>query len=128
MRLIYSKILPKTGATVVLVGMQAKRVEFYLRQSVGGVTLLALAGAAVGGERAVVSKSKLQGPYETVEQAVAARNAIAEALIEQGYHFAVELQPLWELDAQRVWAEVKAKNTAAAVDTRFKAEDVFLDW
>lgn len=122
MRLFYSKTLPNDCSVLVLVAECGRRIELYLRQSDEGTTLLALAGSNEP------SKSKLQGPYETVEQAIAARNAIAQVLINEGFNHALNHQPLWELAAQRAWGEVKSKNSAAKVDTTFKPQDVFLDW
>lgn len=121
MRLFYNKMLPSDSDVLVLVAQRGMRIEFYLRQSNDGATLLALAGSGRP------AKSKLQGPYETVEQAIAARNAIAHSLTREGFDHLVGKQPLWELAAQRAWGEVKSKNSAAKVDTTFKPQDVFLD-
>lgn len=143
MKLAFNKGLPSGGAVLVLVKPAAhewQRVEFYIKVDNDSVTLSALAGrssSALLAQSDVAkparmseqpTKWKQQGPFESVEQAVAIRNAIAQSLMAQAYQPLEGGLPLWELAHQRYWNQVQKVRMKAGVDTHFKPEDVFLDW
>lgn len=109
---------------VVLVDQSGLRVECHLRAEEGAsTTLLALSGRDGG-----VGKSKLQGPYETPAQAVAARKAIVAALVRSGFSLLPNEHPLWSMDAQRIIRQLRSVRANDSSRYKFDPKDVFLDW
>ena len=109
---------------VVLKDPSGLRVECHLRtEEDGSATLLALSGR---GDR--VGKSKLQGPYETPAQAVAARKAIVAELVRMGFSLAPNEHPLWSMDAQRIIRQLRSVRANDSSRYKFDPKDVFLDW
>ncbi len=76
----------------------------------------------------VNGKVKIQGPYETLPQAVAARNAIIHFLNTSGHSVLSETSAIWALAAQGGIRGARLTRDQSWVDTPFKPEDFFLDW
>lgn len=124
MHLNYDKSIPANAEPLVLRSAAQERVEIHLRQDADGVvTLLAFAGRGDKPERSVP-----QGPYERVEQAIAAKRAIAAELLRHGYSLATDVHPLWNLDAQRTINKIRSRKLASKASYAFDPKDVFLDW
>ena len=123
MRLNYSLPLPDDKNPLVLLGANAARVEIHMRQEANGVTtLFAFAGCDQ------IERKCAQGPYETRDQALAARKAIFAELVRTGFELAQSELPLWSLAAQREIKQMRVEKSQSTVDTRFDPKDVFLDW
>lgn len=123
MRLNYNLQIPDQKNPLVLLGSDAARVEIHMREEVSGVTTL----FAFAGQKCVERKCA-QGPYETRDQALAARKAIIAELIRTGFQLQENEVPLWSFDVQREIRQMREYKSESAVDTRFDPKDVFLDW
>ena len=126
MRLRYESSISASPDPVVLLGGNNCRVELHLRQHGDATaTLVALSGRD---GQAPSGKAVQQGPYQSYDQAVAARRAIAGELLDDGFSLADDQQPLWSMTVQRLINQLRLDAAARSVDYRFKPEDVFLDW
>lgn len=123
MRLQYDPTIPSGSAPLIL-RCGPRRVEIHLRRDEENlVALLAFAGEEGPPERTVI-----QGPFQSMEQAVGARRAIAAPLLERGFEVDREVHPIWTLAAQRSINAVREGHRANVVNYRFDPKDVFLDW
>lgn len=123
MKLRYSGAMPETEG-VLLTNRCGWRVEmFVLANNDSTWTLVALSGDAEPLCRAV-PRQKLQGPYEIRDQAIAARSAIALALVDQGFGVNTADHLQWRIVAQRAVREVRRLRQAHAPDCRFDPKDV----
>ncbi len=123
MKLDYKIQLKLEQSPFVLLQKGGARVELHLRQDDSGrCTLLAFAGVSEAPD-----KSLEQGPYDNLQQALAACKAIVVQLQGKGYDY-VDALPIWRLQAQKAILSARAKRATTAVDTQFKPGDVFLDW
>ena len=126
MRLSYDSTIPAGRDAVVLLGPSGKRIELHLREEADGTaTLLALAGPD---DNSRPPTERQQGPYQHIDQAVAARRAIAGRLKAGGFRYAGDRPPLWSMTVQRSIRESRRRKASAAVDCTFDPKDVFLDW
>lgn len=124
MRLNYNTTIPSDPAPLVMSRAERERVEIYLHPDEEGlITLFAFAGGDGQPER-----STAQGPFYRMEQAVGARRAIADSLLEQGYRLDPQRHTIWALQAQRELKQLRESHKSNAVDYRFDPKDVFLDW
>lgn len=123
MKLKYTKELPKSIDAVVLSNADSHRIECHLRSDTSEqVCLITLGGAGEQPQR-----EKLLGPFVTSAQAVAARNAIVTALLEQGYE--IEQSPaVWAIAAQRIIRDLRSVKAEDSANYKFDPKDVFLDW
>lgn len=123
MRLRYSSDIPD-GEGVLLTNGGGWRVEIYvLANNDPTWTLVALSGASEAGPQ-TCPRQKLQGPYESRDQAMAARSAIALALIDQGFTLNAVDFLRWRIDAQRCVRDVRVAREQHAPDCRFDPKDV----
>jgi len=103
---------------------QQFRVEMHILQNDDtSCSLVALSGkeAARSGLR-----TKIQGPYQVRELAVAARAAIAQALIRSGYQVLnEEVPPQWSLFAQREIRQIRELRRRNTPDCGFDPKDVY---
>jgi hypothetical protein len=124
MRLRYDTAVSADAKPLVLIGPQETRVEIHLREEPdASASLLAFSGLAGGQPQKTVQ----QGPYQTLDQAIAAKRAIAAQLKDAGFAQS-EQHPLWSLNAQRNINSQRVEKQRSAVDYRFDPKDVFLDW
>ena len=71
-------------------------------------------------------KETSKGPFQCSEEAVGARSAIAQCLVDRGYEIS-DVTALWEMEAQRVLNENKAIREESCGDYSFDPKDVFFD-
>lgn len=99
------------------------RIEMSLRTSSEGKwVMIALSGL----NDRPPELSKLQGPYETQAQAIAARSAIAAQLLSKGFK-ALEDSCIWNLQAQKALNDVRESHRHNPVDTTFFPYQVLPD-
>ncbi|WP_341937280.1 PA4575 family protein [Marinimicrobium sp. C2-29] len=123
MRIQYSLTVPSGSAPLVLTS-GPRRVEIHLRHDEAGLFAL----IAFAGEEGPPERTIMQGPFQSLEEAVGARRAIATPLLEQGYCVDSDTYPIWTLAAQRSINAVREGHRANVVNYRFDPKDVFLDW
>lgn len=70
--------------------------------------------------------NKLQGPYQTLDQALAARGAIAQQLESKGVQ-QIDAQPIWSLQAQAVIKRLRQERGDNTGNYSFDPSDVFFD-
>ena len=76
-----------------------------------------------GTDEALPAKQKLQGPYHTRAQAIAARTAITQALENSGFHID-NGEPIWSLAAQKLIREIRSSRIASQGNYEFSPDDV----
>lgn len=113
----------QNGDALQLQNAQNWRVElFVLENEDASCSLIALSGHAAG----LVERSKMQGPYPSQEQALAARSAIAAQLIQAGFELEQHTVPHWRLNAQRAIRELRTCRQSHTPDCTFDPKDVYL--
>ncbi len=70
--------------------------------------------------------NKLQGPYQTLDQALAARGAIAQQWVSKGFE-RVDVSPIWSLQAQAVIKRLRQERGDNTGNYSFDPSDVFFD-
>ncbi len=121
MYLRYLETSPQTEA-LLLRNERCWRVElFILRNNDESFSLVALSGK----ERAQAERVKIQGPYQTRAQALAARSAVAAQLQDSGFTIDEGESTLWRLQAQRKIRELRAQRERNTPDCRFDPDDVY---
>ncbi len=68
--------------------------------------------------------SKLQGPYQTLQQGIAARSAIAEQLIRKGFSMLKDQHAIWRLQAQKAIQTVRRQRIDNQGNYDFHPDDV----
>ncbi len=118
-------VTPHTNGSVLsLRDSRLFRVEMHILQN--NDTSYSL--VALSGEEAARSglRTKTQGPYQVRELAVAARAAIAQALIRSGYQILNdEMPPQWRLIAQREIRQIRELRRHNTPDCSFDPKDVY---
>jgi len=123
MFLRYPETLPDSEALLVTRNT-TQCIELYvLANRDNTFSLVALAGELGRSP----SREKLQGPYQTRAQAVAARAAVVQQLLEREYALALTATPRWRLDAQRAIRVVRESRQRNAPDCSFNPNDVYFD-
>ncbi|WP_020208200.1 hypothetical protein [Gilvimarinus chinensis] len=118
-------IIPNTPDPVVLT-KNTRRVELHLRRDEDNITtLLAYAGAA---SLSTPERATAQSPYQNMDQAIGARRAIIQQLLNGDFQLQREGYPIWSLHAQRDIKQMRSLKVHSQVDYRFDPKDVFLDW
>ena len=121
MFLRYLKSAPDAEA-LLMRNNQAWCVEvFVLRNNDDSYSLVALSGVA--GARA--RRRKLQGPFQTRDQALASRSAVAQQLQDTGFTIDTDALPQWRLSAQRMIRELREERRQGSPDCRFDPKDVY---
>ncbi len=82
-------------------------------------TLIALSGIA----SQPAELSKLQGPYQTLEQGLAARMAIARQLESKGF-YQCEGHSIWDIQVQKAIQKVRLQRSASQGNYQFHPDDV----
>lgn len=119
MYLRYSKAIADTAAVVLTRG--GLRIEiFVLANNDTSYTLVALSGP----EDDCHQRSKLQGPYQLRDQALAARSAVVAALQDKGFVVSGHAHSQWRLSAQRCIRAVRQLRQQHVTDCRFDPKDV----
>ncbi|GAB1264134.1 PA4575 family protein [Aurantivibrio infirmus] len=122
MRLNYNAQSNDGSKPSVLLLNENDRVEIYLRAEPDGqTTLLACSGDKV----ALPKKSYQQGPYESMEQAVAARRAIVHDLLRRGYTYSEDAVAIWAIAAQRALKQIRKTKRSSKANYKFDPKDVF---
>ncbi|MAZ88725.1 MAG: hypothetical protein CL693_13885 [Cellvibrionaceae bacterium] len=83
-------------------------------------TLIAMSG--VSSQPAELSK--LQGPYQTFQQGIAARSAIAEQLIRKDFSVLKDQHSIWTLQAQKAIQTVRRQRIDNQGNYDFHPDDV----
>ncbi len=97
------------------------RIEMQLRRNEDqSYTLVAMSG--IGSKPAELSK--LQGPYQTKQQASAARSAIAVQLLEKNFEVLNNEHSIWSLQAQKAIQKVRLQRQQSQGDFDFHPDDV----
>lgn len=118
-------IIPNTPDPVILT-KNTRRVELHLRQDENGIaTLLAYSSAA---SLPTPERATAQGPYQNMDQAIGARRAIIQQLLNDDFQLQRDEHPIWSLNAQRDIKQMRSLKAHSQVDYRFDPKDVFLDW
>lgn len=121
MHLRYLDSTPQAEA-LIMRNEQSWRVElFVLRNNDDSYSLIALSGD----EGAHAERVKVQGPYPSCPQAVAARSAVAVQLQEFGFTIDELSTARWRLQAQRKIREVRELRMQNAPDCSFDPRDVY---
>jgi len=123
MRLRYETSIPADGP-LVLCRDDGWRVEIHLRREADDTaTLLAFAG-----REGPPLRTSAQGPYQALEQAIAAKRAIADQLLQVGYQQRKDSHPIWTLAAQKTINDIRQTKSASNLSYLFDPKDVYLDW
>ncbi|WP_439135173.1 hypothetical protein [Pseudomaricurvus sp.] len=108
------------SSIMVLENDRRWRIEMYLKANEDETyTLVAMSGIATQ----PAELSKLQGPYQTEEQAQAARSAIAKQLYAKGFQ-PLRQHSIWQIQAQKAIQNVRQTRKASQGDYRFHPDDV----
>lgn len=112
---------PNPGSsTLVLENERRWRIEMYLKPNEDETyTLVAMSGIA----SQPAELSKLQGPYQTKEQGLAARSAIARQLHAKGFQ-TVKHHSIWQIQAQKAIQTVRKNRTTNQGNYDFHPDDV----
>ncbi len=122
MHLRYLDVSPR-GEALILGNPADWQVElFVLANDDDSYSLVALSGQAGSG---APEKTKLQGPYQMREQALAARSAIAALLLEGEHRILPEAVPHWRMAAQRAIRELRDLRLRYFTDCSFDPQDVY---
>jgi len=121
---VYLRYLETAPQAEVLLlrNTQLWRAElFVLRNNDDSYSLIALSGD----EGAHAERIKVQGPYPSRPQAVAARSAVAVQLQDFGFTIDELSTARWRLQAQRKIREVRELRIQNAPDCSFDPQDVY---
>jgi len=110
---------PENPVTAVLEKDQY-RVELHIKRRDEQTYLLVCIAGPSG---ASPEKQKAQGPFHSCDQAIGCANAIAQALISDGFKANSEV-PLWELKAQAITNDCRDTLSKNAGDFSFDPKDV----
>lgn len=108
-------------ATVLLRPLPPYRAELHIKRRCNNTFMLVCIS---GCEGTPPSKLKAQGPYHSLLQTCGARNAIVNALFQEGYSKSNE-HPCWELHAQAFANNSREAVSANIGDYGFDPKDVF---
>lgn len=114
-----------TGDCLILVSDLDQRIEMHIRRDEDGTTTLYAFSGAHG---ELPTRDIQQGPFQSHDQAVGARQAIAAELLASGFRVLHHEPPIWQLPLQRQLNEARQLREAAKVNYRFDPKDVYLDW
>ena len=126
MKLYYDKSIPDNIAPLILKKRGTpSRIEIFIRKDKDNHALLL---AFCGDDGMMPSKAIQQGPYQSIDEAIAARNAITGQLLTRGYKLKQQLYPNWITHCQRELNAIIKQKSQSKADYTFHPEDVFLDW
>ena len=122
MKLRYPKLA--NAAPVIMENTRGWRIEMVIKANEDeSHSLIAQSGLT----NKPAELSKLQGPYQTQDQAIAARAAIAEQLINKGFQLLDKVEPMWSLQAQGAIKRLRQQRQDNTGNYSFDPNDVFLD-
>jgi hypothetical protein len=122
MKLRYPKLA--SAAPVIMENSRGWRIEMVIKANEDeSHSLIAQSGLT----NKPAELSKLQGPYQTQDQAVAARAAIADQLINKGFQFLDKVEPMWSLQAQGAIKRLRQQRQDNTGNYSFDPNDVFFD-
>lgn len=106
---------------LILENSRSWRIEMQMRRNEDqSYTLVALSGIS----SKPAELSKLQGPYQTRQQASAARNAIAIELLNKDFKALDNEHSIWSLQAQKAIQKVRQQRSENQVNYDFHPDDV----
>ena len=107
--------------TLILQNARGWRVEMQLRRNEDDShTLIAMSGLS----DKPAELSKLQGPYQTRDQGIAARAAIAIQLLRKEFQLHPEQHSIWSVQAQKAIQKVRSQRIASQGNYDFHPDDV----
>ncbi len=83
-------------------------------------TLIAMSGV----RQRPAELSKLQGPYQTLQQGIAARSAIVEQLVTKGFSVLKDAHSIWAIQAQKAIQSVRRQRIDSQGNYDFHPDDV----
>ena len=110
-------------ATIVLENNRHWRIELTIKAN-DDETCSLIAQSGINTQPAELNK--LQGPYQTFDQAAAARIAIVDRLFDKGF-YVLNRVPIWTLQAQRVIKQLRQTRSQNTTNVRFDPSDVIFD-
>lgn len=110
--------------TIVLENNRHWRIELVIKANEDETCSL-IAQSGINTQPAELNK--LQGPYQTFDQAVAARTAIVDRLFDKGFYVLTNAIPIWTLQAQKAIRQLRKTRSQNSVDARFDPSDVIFD-
>ncbi len=122
MKLRYPKLA--SAAPVIMENSRGWRIEMVIKANEDeSHSLIAQSGLT----NKPAELSKLQGPYQTQDQAIAARAAIAEQLFHKGFQLLDKVEPIWSLQAQGAIKRLRQQRQDNTGNYSFDSNDVFFD-
>lgn len=116
-----SLALDSTLKVLILENTRGWRIEIQLRANEdSSFTLVAMSGI----HSKPAELSKLQGPYESRQQACAARRAIAIQLLDKGFKAMEHEHSIWNLQAQKAIQKVREQRKLNRGNYDFHPDDV----
>jgi len=115
--------LPDTD-TLILENPRGWRVEMLIKGN-GDQTFTLVAQSGISGEPALLNK--LQGPFHSRDQAVAARAAISQQLLNKQFQLIEPAVPIWTLQAMKALKPIRQQHQTHNPSDRFRPEDVIFD-
>ncbi|GAB3110624.1 hypothetical protein G8770_20985 [Aestuariicella hydrocarbonica] len=107
--------------TLILENERLWRVEMFLKRNEDDTySLVALSGI----NSRPAELTKLQGPYQILEQGVAARSAIARQLQNKGFSVQIDQHSIWQLQAQKAIQSVRQQRADSQGNYAFHPDDV----
>lgn len=133
MLLHYPSSHTQMADVLVLENARGWRIEMYLKanqvpdsqalkpaHSSSSYSLIALSGVS----HLPAELNKAQGPYETREQASAARSAIAQQLLNKDFEVQHKAEGIWSLQAQKAIRQMRAERNQHQGNYHFHPDDV----
>ncbi len=125
MKLHYPNLgIHNTLTTIVLENNRHWRIELAVKHN-NDETYSLIAQSGINTRPAELNK--LQGPYQTRDQAVAVRAAIIDRLFDKGFYMLEEAVPIWTVQAQSAIKQIRQQRHHNSGDFRFDPNDVIFD-
>lgn len=122
MKLRYPKLA--SAAPVIMENTRGWRIEMVIKANEDeSHSLIAQSGLT----NKPAELSKLQGPYQTQDQAIAARAAIADQLFNKGFQLLDKVEPMWSIQAQGAIKRLRQQRQDNTGNYSFDPSDVFFD-
>lgn len=107
--------------TLILQNERGWRIEMQMRRNEDdSYTLVAMSGL----NDKPAELSKLQGPYQTRDQGIAARTAIAIQLLRKDFQLQSQQHSIWAIQAQKAIQKVRSQRIASQGNYDFHPDDV----